>query len=150
MATQPTSLREIRGALRGLPRDRRREIVDAIRTGRAVNDPRDAQLAALWAEYLDRRRSTWPRWLMPPERPHGKRAWLWLVHVASTLAALALASRFLWTWLGTPWRYFAVAWVAYSVVTTPVIIGRTLRSYRNAPLAAAANHELVERGSTST
>jgi hypothetical protein len=146
MDARPTSLREIRAALRTIPRDRRREIVNAIRAGRAVNDPRDASLAVAWAEYLDRRRSTWPRWFMPLKRPHGKRAWLWLLHVASMLVALALACRFLWTWLGTPWRYFAIAWVAYSVVTTPLIIGRTLRSYWNAPQAAAANRELARRG----
>jgi len=95
MAAQPASLREIRAELRKLPRERRREIVNAIRAGRAVNDPRDAPLAAAWADYLDQRRHTWPRWIMPRERPHGRHAWLWLVHVALLLASIGLACRIL-------------------------------------------------------
>ncbi|MDX6482156.1 MAG: hypothetical protein QOG85_2666 [Gaiellaceae bacterium] len=138
------SLREIRAELRKLPRDRRRDIVEAIRAGRAVTDPRDAPLAAAWAEYLDRRRFTWvwPRWVMPRERPRGRSAWLWLLHLASILGALALTCGYLWVWLPAPWRYFAAAWIAYCVVTTPLQIARMLRLYWNAPKAAAANRAI--------
>ena len=104
-----------------------------------MNDPRDAPLAVAWADYLDRRRSML-RWAMlPRERPHGKRAWLWLIHLALVVAALASTSYYLWVWFPAPWRYFTVAWIAYCVATTPVQIARTLRSYWNAPRAAAAN-----------
>ena len=146
MAAQPTSLREIRAELRKLPRDRRREIGNAIRAGRAVADPRDASLTVAWAENLDKRRRTWmwPRWVMPRDRPHGWKAWLWLLHAAWLLVALALASRYEWRWFSSPWRYLVLAWLAYSAVTTPFIIARTLRTFWNAPLAVAANRRLLQ------
>jgi hypothetical protein len=148
MATQPTSLREIRAEVRKLPRDRRREIVNAIRAGRAVSDPRDAPLAAAWADYLVRRSSRWPRWLMPRERPQGKHAWLWLIHVALLLIAVGITFRVTLAF-PTPWRYLVIAWLAYSLVTTPLTMRRMLRSYWNARQAAAANRELVEHGSVA-
>jgi len=146
MATQPTSLREIRAALRKVPRDRRREIVNAIRDGRAVNDPRDAPLAVAWADYLDRRRSSWawPRWAMPRERPRGKHAWVWGLHAVWMLVAVAIA---VWSArLPSPWNYVVIGFFVYSAVTVPLTLRRTLRSYWNAPQAAAANRALIERG----
>src|SRR5689334_10873660 len=119
MDTQPKSLREIRAELRKIPRDRRREIVNAIRAGRAVADPRDAALAAAWAEYLDRRRSSWawPRWVMPRERPTGRHAWFWGLHVVWLLAAIGLACALSWTSIPSPWQWLFVAWIVYGVAT---------------------------------
>jgi hypothetical protein len=148
-AAQPTSLREIRAELRKIPRDRRRDIVNAIRAGRAVHDSRDAALAVAWADYLDRRRFTWawPRWVMPRERPRGKHAWLWGLHAAWMLVAVGIA---VWSArLPSPWDYLVIAFFAYSAVTVPFTLRRTLRSYWNAPQAAAANRELIERGTVS-
>jgi hypothetical protein len=132
--------------LRKVPRDRRREIVNAIREGRAVNDPRDAPLAMEWADYLDGRRFTWawPRWVMPRERPHGRHVWLWGLHAAWVLVAIAIA---LWSArLPSPLDYLVIAFFAYGAVTLPFTLRHVLRSYWNAPQAAAANRELVERG----
>jgi hypothetical protein len=71
------SLRDVRRALRQLPRERRKDVLAAIRAGRAVNDRRDAVLAVAWAERLSKVR--WPAWVMPRARPHGMRRWLWLL-----------------------------------------------------------------------
>ncbi len=151
MAAQPTSLREIRGELRKLPRERRREIGNAIRAGRAVTDPRDAALAVAWAEYLDKRRYTWawPPWVMPRERPVGRHAWFWSLHVVAMLAAIGLACALSWASIPSPWQWLVVAFVVYSVATVPFTLSRVLRTYWNAPQAAAANRELLEHGSSA-
>ena len=62
------------------------------------------------------------------------------------LVSLAITCGVVWTWIPTPWHYFVIAWIAYSVVTTPLTIARMLRSYWNAPQAAAANREVAQRG----
>ena len=151
MVAQPTSLREIRAELRELPRDRRREIVNAIRAGRAVADPRDAALAVAWAEYLDRRRFSWawPRWAMPRERPTGRHAWFWSLHVVTMLVGVGLACVYAWRWIPSPRHWFVVAWVVYCVATVPFTLNRVLRTHWNASQAVAANRELLEHGSAA-
>jgi hypothetical protein len=131
-----------------LPRERRREIGNAIRAGRAVNDPRDAALAVAWAEYLDKRRYTWlwPRWVMPRERPVGRHAWFWSLHVVTMLVAIGLACVYAWKVIPSPWHWLVVAWVVYSVATLPFTLSRILRFYWNASQAAAANRRLLSTG----
>jgi hypothetical protein len=149
MATQPTSLREIRAELRKIPRDRRLEIVESIRAGRAVADPRDAALAVAWAEYLDRRRQSraWLPWVLPRARPMGRHAWLWGLHVVAMLVAVAFVCRFAWTWIPSPWHWLVLGWVVCSIATVPVTLRQTLRSYWNAPRAAEANRKLLQNTS---
>lgn len=105
------SLRDVRRALRHLPREHRKDLIAAIRAGRAVNDPRDAALAVAWAERLQRVR--WPGWVMLRSRPRGKRAWLWLLHLAWIVAALAVALATLWSSLPGVWRWVIVGVFAY-------------------------------------
>lgn len=134
------SLRDVRRAVRRLPRDRRKDIIRAIRAGRAVSDPRDAALAVGWAERLERFR--WPGWLMPRSRPQGRRAWLWLAHLAWIVAALVVALASLWSSIPGVWRWVLVGVLAYSAVVTPFTIAQTLRAYWNASKAAEANRGL--------
>lgn len=140
-AKEPTPLRDVRRAVRRLPRDRRKDIISSIRAGRAVSDPRDAALAVAWAERLERVR--WPGWMMPRSRPQGRRAWLWLAHLAWIVAAVAVAVASLWSSIPGVWRWVIVGFLAYSAIVTPLTIAQTLRAYWNASDAAEENRRLV-------
>jgi hypothetical protein len=140
-ATEPMSLRDVRRAVRRLPRDRRKDMISAIRAGRAVSDPRDAALAVAWAEPLER--FHWPGWVLPRSRPRGKRALLWLAHLAWIVAAVAVALASLWSGIPGVWRWVIVGFLAYSAIVTPLMITQTLRAYWNASDAAEENRRLV-------
>jgi hypothetical protein len=137
------SLRDVRRAVRQLPRERRKDVLAAIRAGRAVNDPRDAILAVAWAERLSKVR--WPAWVMPRERPHGKRRWLWLLHLIWVVAAVVVALISSWSSIPGSWRWPLVGVFAYSTIVTPITIARGLRTYWNAPEAAEKNRQLLAR-----
>ena len=138
------SLRDVRRAIRRLPRERRKEIVAAIREGREVKDSRDAHLAAAWAERLERVR--WPNWLMPRSRPHGKRAWLWLLHLGWIIAGTVGALVTVWSIIPGVWRWVVIAIYVCSAVTTPLTLTQMLRTYWNAPEAAEKNRQLAQQG----
>jgi hypothetical protein len=135
------SLGDLRRELRRLPRERRKEILAAVRAGRAVHDPQDAALAIAWAERLERLQ--WPSWVMPRTRPQGKRAWVWSAHLLWIVAALVIAVLTLWSSLPHAWRWPIVGIFAYSLLVTPFVMTKTLRAYWNAPEAAAANRRLL-------
>lgn len=135
------SFRNVRRALRRLPRERRKDIVAAVRAGRAVNDPRDAALAVAWAERLERVR--WPGWVMPRSRPQGNRAWLWLLHLAWIIAAMTAAIATLWSSIPGIWRWVVIGFFSYSAIVTPLTLAQTLRAYWNAPEAAEQNRKLA-------
>jgi hypothetical protein len=136
-----SSLRDVRRAIRRLPRERRKDILAAIRGGREVKDLRDAHLAAAWAERLEHVR--WPSWLMPRSRPHGKHAWLWLLHLGWIIFASVGAFLTLWPMIPGVWRWIAVGICAYSAVVTPFTVKQVLRAYWNAPEAARKNRKLA-------
>ncbi|HEY2355277.1 MAG TPA: hypothetical protein VGH79_10315 [Gaiellaceae bacterium] len=84
---------------------------------------------------------------MPRDRPRGKHAWLWGLHAAWMVVAVAIA-----VWLAhlpSPWDYLVIGFFVYSAVTVPFTLRRVLTSYWNASQAAAANRELLERGVTA-
>src|SRR6266545_6343965 len=81
---------ELQRALRHLPDSRRRALLRAVRQGRAVDDPRDATLAVAWARRVQD--ISWPRWVLPQTRPHGRGAALWTLHGAWLAGALLLAA----------------------------------------------------------
>jgi hypothetical protein len=137
------SLRDVRRAVRQLPRERRKDVLAAIRAGRAVNDPRDAVLAVAWAERLSKVR--WPAWAMPRERPRGKRRWLWLLHLTWVVGALVVALIGSWSSFPGIWRWLFVGVLAYGTIVTPMTIARLLRIYWNAPAAAEKNRQLLAR-----
>jgi hypothetical protein len=84
---------------------------------------------------------------MPRERPRGKSAWLWGLHVTWLVVAIAIA---IWSArLPSPWNYLVIGFFVYGAVTAPFTLRHVLRSYWNAPQAAAANRELIERDVTS-
>jgi hypothetical protein len=145
------SRRELRQQLRRRPRDRRKDIGRAIRQGRAVNDPRDAALAAALAERLDKRRRLWPWWIMPRSRPTGWRAWAWIVHlgwmVGGVVYALVVISPGVWSALPGVWRWLLVGVLAYGAISTPVTIAWMLRIYWHAAEAARKNRELLAHNS---
>jgi len=118
------SLREVRRSLRELPRERRKDVIAAMRAGRAVSDPRDASLAIAWAQRLGRLR--WPRWIAPRSRPRGKRAWLWLGHVAFMVAALIGFCSTFWSQAPHAWRWTIVVVIAYTAISTPIVTIQTL------------------------
>jgi hypothetical protein len=124
-----------------LPRDRRKDVIAAMRAGRAVTDPRDASLAVAWAERLGRVR--WPRWIAPRSRPRGKRAWLWLGHAALVLTALIGVCSTFWSQTPHGWRWAVVAVIVYTAVSTPIVTIQTLRLYWNASAAANENRRLL-------
>jgi len=140
-------MREIRRRLRELPRERRHDLLAAIRSGRAVQDPRDAALAVAWAEALDAKRQTWawPRWVLPRSRPTGWRAWAWLAHFIWITVAMGVADATLWHSLPGFWRWIIIGVVAYGFVTMPFTIWRMLQAYWNASEAARKNHDLLSR-----
>jgi len=80
---------ELRRALRALPAKRRRALARAVREGRAVDDPRDAASAVAWARRIQA--VPIPGWLLPREKPHGRRAVLWLLHGAWISAVVVAA-----------------------------------------------------------
>jgi len=139
------SVREIRRRIRKLPRERRKDVVASIRQGRAVTDPRDAPLAADWAERLSAwgRRSPW--WLLPLQRLRGWRAWLWVVHVVWVGIALAFAFALIWSILPGLWRWIVLGFLVYSAITTPLTLRQMFRVYWNAPEAARLNREVATR-----
>ena len=141
------SLRDVRRALRQLPDERRKDVVAAIRAGRGVNDPRDAVLAVAWAERLGNVR--WPAWAIPRKRPHGKRRWLWLLHLALVVAGVVVALISLWSSIPGGWRWLLVGVLAYCAIGTPITIARVLRMYWNAPEAAEKNRQLLTEGTDS-
>ena len=147
--TPSPSGRELRRQLRQLPRDRQREIALSIREGRAVNDVRDAPLAAAQAERLVAIAPRVPSWLLPLSgRPQGWHAWTWLVHLVWVIAALVLVYYQLWDGLSGAWRWVLLGFLAYTALTIPLTvrtIRRTLHAYWNAPEAAKKNRELAER-----
>src|SRR5438445_13077500 len=122
-------MREIRRRLRQLPRERRKDVLNAIRGGRKVKDPRDAALAVAWAEKLDAKRRGWPGWLMPRTRPVGRRAWAWLLHVIWIAGAVAAASSIVWPVLPQVWRWVIVGVLAYGAISYPVTMRQVLRAY---------------------
>lgn len=136
-------MREIRRRLRQLPRDRREEVVSSVREGQAVADPRDAALAAAWAENLASFASRLPWWLIPLERPRGWHARLWVVHLIWIVAFGAYAYVQLWSWLPGWAQWVLLIFLLSSVVTTPFTIRKMLRAYWNAPNAARRNRELA-------
>jgi hypothetical protein len=85
---------------------------------------------------------------MPRSRPQGKRAWLWLLHLAWIIVAIVVAIATLWSSIPGIWRWIILGFFAYSAIVTPLTIAQTLRAYWNAPQAAEKNRELValERG----
>jgi hypothetical protein len=138
---EKASLRDVRRAIRRLPRERRKDILAAIREGREVKDLRDARLAAAWAERLQHGR--WPSGLMPRSRPHGKRAWLWLLHLGWIIIATVGAFLIFWSIIPGIWRWVAIGIYAYSAVITPFTVRQMLRAYWNAPEAAKKNRQLA-------
>jgi hypothetical protein len=148
-AAESAPMREIRRRLRELPRERRKEIASSIRNGRAVRDPRDARLAVAWAETLEAKARRVPWWLLPLSRPHGWRAWLWIVHFVWLAAAIAYAYVGIWPVLPNVWRWVALGFLAYSAVAMPFTFRLILRTYWNAPDAARQNRELPSDGGQS-
>jgi hypothetical protein len=138
---ESASLRDVRRAIRRLPRDRRKDIIAAIRAGREVKDSRDARLAVASAERLER--VHWPSWVMPRSRPHGKRAWLWLLHLGWIIAATVGAVLAFWSIVPGLWRWVITGIYAYAAVTAPVTVTQMLRAYWNAPEAAKKNRQLL-------
>ena len=136
------AVRDPRGEIRALPRERRRALGRAVRQRRAVDDPRDAELAVAWAQCMQRTR--WPRWLLPATRPHGTRDVLWGMHaiwVAAVIDTTAVGA----TWhRGEIIRWAAVGVLAYSVLSTSRLFRLILRTRWNAPEAERRNRELLD------
>jgi hypothetical protein len=124
-------------AIRALPKDRRRELMRAVRAGRAVDDPRDRTLAADWARTFSD--AWWPRWLLPRERPRGKARILWLLHGAWLIAVLAYADVQIASLTHGVQRWVAVALLSYGLLATPPLLWFTLRARWNAPEAERNN-----------
>jgi hypothetical protein len=135
--------KNLRREIRSLPRERRRALGRAVREGRAVDDPRDVELAVAWAQRVQR--SWGARWLLPAIRPHGKRAFLWCVHAAWVVAVIVTAL------IGATWhrggiiRWAAVAVLAYCILSTTWLVRLILRTRWNAPEAERRNRELLHR-----
>jgi hypothetical protein len=135
------SIREIRREVRQLPRERRRDVLASIREGRAVRDSRDAALAAAWAERLAAKAERSPSWLLPLNRPRGRRAWLWVVHLVWIVGAISYAYVRIWSVVPGIWRWVLLAFLAYSAITAPLTLRQMLRAYWNAPEAAMRNNQ---------
>ena len=133
---------ELRRALRGLPAKRRRALARAVREGRAVDDPRDAALAVARARRIQA--VPIPGWLLPREKPHGRRAVLWLLHGA-WISAVVVAAVLVPAWrAGGIVRWLVVGAVLYSVASGQWLLALTLRARWNAPEAERRNRELLE------
>jgi hypothetical protein len=111
-----------------------------------VADPRDATLAAAWAERLVAFARRWPWWLVPLQRPRGWRARLWVIHAVWIGVALVFASAVIWSTLPGLWRWIVVGFLAYSATTTPFTLRKMFRAYWNAPEAARRNREVAAHG----
>ena len=135
-------MQELRRELRGLPRERRRDVVSAIRKGRAVANPRDAALAVAWAEHLQA--VSWPRWIMPRTRPEGWRAWAWCLHGLWVLGAFVLGWIVIWGSLPSLWRWLIVGFFASSLPSGLITMRQALVGYWNAPETAARNRALLK------
>src|SRR5438105_10673976 len=103
VSAESVSMREIRRRLRKLPRERRKDVVSSIREGRSVRDPRDAPLAAVWAERLAAKGRRSPWWLLPLTRPRGWRGRLWVVHLVWIVGAVAYTYVLIWSLLRGTW-----------------------------------------------
>jgi len=136
---------DVRRALRALPPARRRALARAVREGRAVDDPRDAALAVAWARRAQA--TSWPGWLLPRERPYGRRALLWLLH-AAWIVLVVVGAIVVPAWrAGGVLRWIVIGALAYSIVSLPWLFAMTLRLRWNAPEAERRNRELLpERG----
>jgi len=133
---------ELRRALRALPAKRRRALARAVREGRAVDDPRDAASAVAWARRIQA--VPIPGWLLPREKPHGRRAVLWLLHGA-WISAVVVAAVLVPAWrAGGIVRWLVVGAVLYSVASGQWLLALTLRARWNAPEAERRNRELLE------
>ena len=131
----------VRRAMRALPSERRRAVVRAVRDGRAVDDPRDAPLAVAWARRVQT--AWWPRWFLPQTRPRGRRAVLWLLHVAWIVVVIVTAV-VVPTWRGGGvLRWVVVGALGYSIVSMPWLFALILRTRWNAPEAERRNRELL-------
>ena len=143
VSSQNLSMPEIRRRLRQLPRERRKDIVSAIREGRAVRDARDAALAAAWAEQLEAKARRPPWWLLPLTRPRGWRARLWVVHLILIVGAVAYAYVSIWPLLSGVWRWALLGFLVYGTIITPLTMRQMLRAYWNAPEAAIRNRRIA-------
>jgi len=137
--------RELRAQVRALPIERRRDVIRALRTGTAVNDPRDAPLVVSWARWVQTQK--WPRWLLPASRPRGARAVVWLLHAAMTVAALTVAFVYFWRDGGVV-RWVALVAFVDTLVTGVWIKRLVLRTRWNAPEAERKNAANVDGRST--
>lgn len=144
MSTDPSRV-DLRRAMRALPSKRRRAVVRAVRDGRAVDDPRDARVAVMWAQRAQA--AWWPRWLLPQERPRGRRALLWLLHAGWVPAAMVIGIVIpVWRGGGTL-RWIVLGAFAYSVVAMPWLFALVLRTRWNAPQAERRNREVLGQSS---
>jgi hypothetical protein len=107
--------------LRGLDAAQRRDIVDAVRHGRAVRDPRNAPLAAAWAQEM----------LGFNDRQRRPRAWL-IVHMIVIAAA---------AWLLREPSLLTVGVVPLLLVV--ILAAASRRSVEQLERAAEANRELA-------
>lgn len=112
-----------------------------------MTDPRDAPLAAAWADCLIALAPRVPSWLLPlAGRPRGWRAWAWLLHRIWIVAALVFVYYQLWHGLSGTWRWVVLGFIVYMALSAPFTfrtMRRTLRAYWNAPQAAQRNRELA-------
>jgi hypothetical protein len=131
--------------MRALPPKQRRAIVRAVRDGRAVDDPRDAHLAVMWAQRVQA--AWWPKWFLPQERPRGRRALLWLLHVGWVLGAIVIVVVVPMWRGGGALRWLVAGAFAYSIVAMPWLFALVLRTRWNAPEAEHRNREVL--GETS-
>jgi hypothetical protein len=82
---------------------------------------------------------------MPRARPHGKRRWLWLLHLTWVVGAVVAALISSWSSIPGMWRWLLVGVLAYGTIVSPITIARVLRTYWNAPEAAEKNRQLLAR-----
>lgn len=115
----------------------------AIREGRAVADPRDAELAAAWADNLAAKGRRFPWWVLPLTRPRGPRAWLWVAHLVWITVAIVYAYVRIFSLLPGAWRWVLLGCLGYAALTTPITMRQLLRAYWNAPQAAERNRRLA-------
>jgi hypothetical protein len=86
---------------------------------------------------------------MPRTRPHGKRRWLWLLHLTWIVGAVVVALITAWPSIPGNWRWLLVGVLAYGTIVTPITIAQVLRTYWNAPEAAEKNRQLLARTQSS-
>ncbi len=132
---------ELRRALRRLPGSRRRALLRAVRQGRAVDEPRDATLAVAWARRVQV--FSWPRWVLPQTRPHGRGAALWLLHGAWLAGALLLTAVQIQLAVGRILGWIFAGTIVYSIIGAPWFLAVILRTRWNAPEAERRNRQLL-------